>query len=149
MTAIATKTDTAATANDVRPMCGAIKVNGKRCKVFVSLADSDEDWHVPTKDDSIRISAYDFGWTPLRYAFDGVQNDAYPYPDYYGNDRVIVRPGDRNYDVAFAIYVKTLQHNAKINIRRCESRRGTKWFDEKRLNEWSEFLKNLNAINIK
>ena len=142
MTAIATKTDTTATANDVRPMCGAIKVNGKRCKVFVSLADSHDDWHVPTKDDSIRISAYDFGRTPLRYAFDGVQNDAYPYPDYIGNDRVIVRPGDRNYDVAFATYVKTAVHEAKIMNRGCELNFGAPH------NKLVGYLQKLNEIKL-
>ena len=148
-TMTSTKNATATTL-DIRPMCGAIKVNGKRCKLFVTPAKYDHNHlHIPTRSDSIMLSADDYGSTVLRDAFDNVKNETDVYTDYFDNDSVVVSPGDRNYDVAFAIYVKTLQHNAKVNIRRCESRRGTKWFDEKRLSEWSEFLKNLNTINIK
>lgn len=146
MTATAAKPATG--AHTIRPMCGAIKVDDERCKVFVNLASAYERYHVPTKGDAIRLIADDYGRTALCDVFDGVKNDSDPYTDYFDKDSVVVRPGDRNYDVAFAVYVKTLVHDAKITTRRYERNFGTPYYDARRHDEWVNYLQELNEIKL-
>lgn len=145
-----TKQNDGKSAISIRPMCGAIRVDGKRMKVSVFIKDRHASLEAPSKDVTFCVSAYDYGCTPLWKVFDGVKNESDPYTDYFDNDYAVVAPGSRNYDIAYATYVKTQIHRAKISIRRFEKRlaQGRKLYSYEDIDKMREYLHNLENVEL-
>lgn len=123
--------------SDVKPMCQALRIDGKRIKCGFKVDHNPRArFYVPTMSDAVHVSVDDDARGDVLDVFDmrdGTNK----------RDDIVVRPGATNYDVAYVACVRTMLHEAKLRLRRAEKTKTVKRCDVAKIADYVAELERL------
>lgn len=126
---------------DVKPMCQALRIDGKRIKCGFKVDHNPRArFYVPTMSDAVHVNVTDDVRSDVLDAF-GMRNEMCDGTNM--RDDIIVRPGMANYDVAYVACVRTMLHEAKLRLRRAEKTKTVKRCDVARIADYVAELERL------
>lgn len=126
---------------DVKPMCQALRIDGKRIKCGFKVDHNPRArFYVPTMSDAVHVSVDDDVRSDVLDAF-GMRDEMRDGTNM--RDDIIVRPGMTNYDVAYVACVRTMLHEAKLRLRRAEKTKTVKRCDVAKIADYVAELERL------